>query len=179
MGCSKIEKVVLLANFIHQFLPDAQMIVHRDRDYLPEETIVTLTNKLQRNGIYLWATPTVDVEAIFVYAQHIKTVYPGLDLLSIQTMISDAQYETREDSIRRFVNYVSTNISNQEDYPDFRAINLECEQKYNAAPERYSYGKKTFGIIKQKLQSVLHQNPQLIVESQELSQQPLRDLLET
>lgn len=176
-GCSKIENVVLLTNFIHQFLPDAKIIIHRDRDYLSEETIATLNDKLRRNSIHLWATPAVDIESIFVNAQHIKIVYPELDMASIETMINDARYAAREDSIRRFVNYIATNSSNQQGYPDYRAINLDCEQKYDAAPERYSYGKKTFGIIKQKIQSVLHQNPQLIVESQELAQQELQSLL--
>lgn len=174
-GCTKIDSVVLLTKFIHQFLPNTKIIVHRDRDFLSEETILTLKNKFQRNGIYLWVTPTVDIEAIFINAWHIQALYPELDFPFIETIINDARIETREDTLKRFVNYVSTN--SPEAYPNYREINLECEQKYDANPEIYSFGKKTLGIIKQKIQHELHKNPQLVVESQILSQPELRDLL--
>lgn len=172
-GCSKIESVVMLSSFVRGFLPNAKMILHRDRDYLADSEVDELSKKLQVAGIYFWATPTTDVEALFVNSEHIKHLYPQLDIDQIESILCEAKQETREDSIRRFVNYVSNSTQDR----DYRAINLACEQNYDGHPDRYFYGKKTLGLVKSKLQHILHENLKVYRCSPALYQQALHDFL--
>ena len=174
-GCSKIENAVLLNEFIQQYAPGSKMIVHRDRDYLPDEQINSLQSKMHDKGITLWCTPGTDVESIFVNADHIHSIYPELSMESIAQIINDAKMETRETSLGKFVNY----IGNNKEERDYRRINLECEQKYNDSPDRYFYGKKTLGVTKSKIQAIIHRNPNLFIESASIKQSELQGLLDT
>ena len=63
---TKIENAVLLNEFIQQYAPGSKMIVHRDRDYLPDEKINNMKTKMNDKGIVLWCTPGTDVESIFI-----------------------------------------------------------------------------------------------------------------
>lgn len=174
-GCGKIESVVMLSSFIHGFLPNAKLIVHRDRDYLTDEEVTALSERMQSEKVCFWVTPTTDVEAIFVNPEHIIHLYPQLDVDQIENIIHEAKQETREDSIQKFVNYISNTTKNR----NYRQINLVCEQNYNAHPDRYFYGKKTLGLVKSKLQHILHENIHIYRCSPALYQQSLHDILVT
>lgn len=171
-GCGKIESVVMLANFIHEFLPNAKIIVHRDRDYLPDEVVTQLVTDFRAKGIHLWVTPTTDVEALFTSSEHIRYLYPQVGIEQVENVITEAKQETREDSIAKFVNYISNSTRNR----DYRAINLDCERKYDEHPDRYFYGKKTLGLVKSKLQQILHENLKIYRCSPALYQQDLHDV---
>lgn len=174
-GCSKIENAVLLNEFIQQYAPGSKMIVHRDRDYLPDEKINNLKTKMNDKGIVLWCTPGTDVESIFVNANHIHSIYPDLNEETIIQIIDEAKAETKETSLEKFVNY----ISNSTEERDYRRINRECEQKYNDNPDRYFYGKRTLGITKSKIQAIIRRNPNIIAESDAIKQPELQRLIET
>lgn len=173
-GCSKIENVILLFDFVRQYAPSVNMIVHRDRDYLDDEKLQNFSQQLQDKGILFWHTPGTDVESIFVNADHIYSVYPELTQETIQQLIQKSKEESAEKSISKFVNYTANATHKQ----DCRRINLDCEAKYNANPDRYFYGKKTLGLLKAKIQAILHKNPQLFVESPAIAQTELQGFLE-
>lgn len=173
-GCSKIENVILLFDFVRQYAPAVNMIVHRDRDYLDDEKIERFSKQLEDKRILFWHTPGTDVESIFVNADHIYSVYPELTQETIQRFIQESKDESAETSISKFVNYTANETGER----DFRQINLDCEAKYTANPDRYFYGKKTLGILKAKIQRVLHKNPKIFVESPAIAQAKLQGFLE-
>ena len=51
-GCGNLENVVLLFNFIRQYAPHINMIVHRDRDYLDDQVLENYSKRLQEYGIF-------------------------------------------------------------------------------------------------------------------------------
>lgn len=168
-GCGKIENVILFSSFVHGFLPEAKILVHRDRDYLSDNEIADLRSKMERNSICFWATPSTDIESIFINADHIHTLFPELQQETIEEIIALARNRTRENSIEKFVNYVA----NSSDCRNYRDINLRCEQEYDNNPERYSYGKKTLGLIKNDLQPLLHCVPNLYIATPAIKQSSL------
>ena len=172
-GCCNIENAVLLNNFIKQYLPNCKMIVHRDSDYLSDETIDSLKRKMTDKGIFLWCTPGTDIEAIFINTQHIHHIYPELDSNIIEEIITNAKASAKEFSLSKFVNY-SGNSTRELDY---RKINRECEEIYNQNPNRYFHGKKTLGITKSNLQAILHINPKLFTSSPAIKQEELEQLI--
>lgn len=172
-GCSKIENAILLNRFIRQYAPHAKMIIHRDRDYLDNEHVDSLKSKLQKEGIELWCTPGTDVEAIFVNCDHIHTLYPSLHMDQILVAINEAKQETKEKSLERFVNYTANNTNER----DYRKINRECEQAYDQQPDRYFYGKKAYGVLKSKLQTILKENPCLFSKTIAIAQPDLQKII--
>jgi hypothetical protein len=171
-GCSKIENAILLHSFLQQSIPTAKMIIHRDRDYLKNEQIQEINEKLHSKDILLWVTPGTDIESLFVNTQHIHYLCSQFNEGEINTIVESAKNETKEKSIAKFVNYVSNNTNNR----DYRDVNLTCEREYSSNPNRYFYGKRTLGVAKSKLQEALHTNPMLIKSSPFLDQQELRNL---
>ena len=100
-------------------------------------------------------------------------MYPELTRQTIQQFIQESKLESEEISLKKFVNYLSNTVDDR----DYRKINLDCEAKYKANPDRYFYGKRALGLLKAKIQASLHRNPKIFVESQAINQAKLRDFL--
>lgn len=73
-GCGNIETAILLANFIHQQAPDCKIIIHRDRDFMLENEVTHIKNKLEENNIIPFITDLSDIEAYFVTPNHLSTL---------------------------------------------------------------------------------------------------------
>ena len=172
-GCSKMENAELLNEFIHQYLPNSKMIIHRDRDYLSDEQIDKLRERLCSKGIILWSTPGTDIESIFVNADHLFSLYPEVGMEAIVQLITEAKEEAKATSLEKFVNYVGNSTEER----NYRQINLECEKRYNDRPDRYLYGKKALGLTKGKLQILLHNHPKLFQETNAIKQDELQSIV--
>lgn len=172
-GCSKIENVILLYNFIRSFSNNLKIIVHRDRDYLTNEEIQSIKEKLEKEGIFLWVPQGTDVESVFANAEHLNDIFPNISKEDATEIIDKAISETSEKSIRSFVNYVA----NKKESRDYRQVNQECERLYNENVKRYFYGKKVIGLIKSKIQKLIGGNPQIYKPSKYIKQEELVNLI--
>lgn len=104
-GCGNLPAARLLANMITDMRPDAQIILHRDRDFRTEEEmqfeLSTAASERQRNGVTRVAeifTPLNDVEHSFAQAAHLKEVFNELAPELIDTAITDTT-NFRRDSL--------------------------------------------------------------------------------
>ena len=95
-GCGNLPAARLLANMITDMRPDAQIILHRDRDFRTQPEmkfeIETAAAERQRNGVTRVTevfTPLNDVEHSFAQAEHLKARFPQLAPEVIDAAISD------------------------------------------------------------------------------------------
>lgn len=173
-GCSKIDSVILLHDFIRSFSYSLKIILHRDRDYLSDDEIQNLHIRLAEKDIFLWVPDGTDVESVFANVNHIKSIFPDLDEKEITDIIDNSILASREKSLDKFVNYVA----NKKESRNYRCINQECERLYDGNPNRYFYGKKVIGNIKSELQKRLGINdPKIFKPSQYIKQENLYNLL--
>lgn len=105
-GCGNLPAARLLANMITDMRPDAQIILHRDRDFRTEQEvtfeIATAAAERQRNGVTRVTeifTPLNDVEHSFAQAAHLKEVFNDLAPELIDAAIADVTAFKRDDLV--------------------------------------------------------------------------------
>jgi hypothetical protein len=103
-GCGNLPAARLLANMIADMRPDAQIILHRDRDFRTDEEmafeIATAASERLRNGINRVAeifTLWNDVEHSFAQPEHLKAVFNHLAPDLIDAAVTDVIALKRDD----------------------------------------------------------------------------------
>lgn len=105
-GCGNLPAARLLANMITDMRPDAQIVLHRDRDFRTEPEIAfeiaSAASERQRNGVTRVTeifTPLNDVEHSFAQAAHLKQVFNELAPDLIDAAITDVTALKRDDLV--------------------------------------------------------------------------------
>lgn len=95
-GCGNLPAARLLASMITDMRPDAQIIIHRDRDFRTQPEmdfeIATAAAERQRNGVMRVTelfTPLNDVEHSFAQGEHLKVKFPQLTSEIVEAAIRD------------------------------------------------------------------------------------------
>ena len=106
-GCGNLPAARLLANMISDMRPDAQIIIHRDRDFRTEQEmafeLATASAERDRNGITGVSelfTPLNDVEHSFAQADHLKAIFHDVAPELIDAAISDETALRRDDLVQ-------------------------------------------------------------------------------
>ena len=104
-GCGNLPAARLLASMITDMRPDAEIILHRDRDFRTEQEmqfeLSTAHTERQRNGVDRVTevfTPLNDVEHSFAQPAHLKAVFQELDDDLIDAAVTDVT-ALRRDSL--------------------------------------------------------------------------------
>ena len=105
-GCGNLPAARLLASMITDMRPDAQIILHRDRDFRTEQEMLfelsTADAERQRNGVRRVKevfTPFNDVEHSFAQPAHLKAVFQELAPELIDAAITDVAALRRDDLV--------------------------------------------------------------------------------
>lgn len=69
---SKIDSAMLFVDFLKEVAPGVQVIVHRDRDFMVDEEVSIVEQKIQQVGALPFVTDGSDIEDYFVGAIHIS-----------------------------------------------------------------------------------------------------------
>lgn len=105
-GCGNLPAARLLASMITDMRPDAQIILHRDRDFRTEQEmqfeLSTAEAERQRNGVSRVRevfTPFNDIEHSFAQPAHLKAVFEELAPELIDAAIADVAAVRRDDLV--------------------------------------------------------------------------------
>lgn len=158
-GADQINASLLLAQYISKELPNAQIVIHRDQDYLSAEEINNIRQKIEKKGFHFFTTKGVDVENEFICPHHISELYPNISIDTAKEIINEATSESSSSSIKRLINH--TLAKQKPEKNDYYGKIQEIEKLYADNPERYRYGKATLGIVISKIQKIIKKNPSL------------------
>lgn len=70
-GCSNVESALQLSDFIHSNAPNCKVIIHRDRDFMTEDEVTSIVEKVEGNNRISFVTDGSDIESYFVAPCHI------------------------------------------------------------------------------------------------------------
>ena len=154
-GCDNIGSAVVIGNYILKLNKDANITIHRDRDYLTDEEIEIIRLKVEKNGFTFFTTIGVDIESNFINSNHINTLYPQLAIEDINNLIGEVTTETERDSLDRILKR----------YAIQKKSGIEILDMYHDNKERFRYGKKVFSRLKGKIQPLIGENPNFLRES--------------
>lgn len=155
-GCDTIGSALVIGNYIQNLSPDSKIIIHRDRDYLDDETIQKIKDKVENKNFIFFTTKGVDIESNFIDSEHIHNLYPVLGVEDINNLINEATNETERDSIDRILKR----------YALKKESGIRLFDMYNNNKERYRYGKKVYSRLKGKIQTLIGENPNLLRETE-------------
>lgn len=180
-GCTKIDTALVLAAFIRNHAPATKIILHRDRDYLTDGELENIKNNVESKNISFFSTNGTDIESYFINSNHIHQLYPSIDTAVIQNLIDEATTETREDSVKRFINsrhQIESEIfyRNGGERPNIGQISVDTTNLYDSNPERYRNGKLVLKRLQNKLQQTRGENIKIINNSSVLTNLSLSQL---
>lgn len=178
-GCTNIHTAKVLSKFIRDVAPDVKVLVHLDRDYETDESIIELSQAFAAQDIVLFVTTGTDTESHFISAEHIKELYPELEMPDIVAMISETYEEAKHKSLRRFACADDKRIRGLPKKPNSQDLADQRIAQYEANPARFCYGKHALGLIKAKLQSHLGTNPNLLRTSASVRIEVLEEFAKT
>ena len=173
-GCTKIHAAVVLAQFIRDHAPGTEVLVHRDRDYLPEDEVTDLIAAFRKKGLRLFVTNGTDVESSFVCTTHVRHLYPQVSEEQVESVIANATTEVREKSVSVLAKSLlkaersRLREAGSRSDPDIVAIADQARLMFDSDPPRWRHGKKTFGRMVDGLHVLLGENPKLVRPSDAL-----------
>lgn len=68
---SNLESAKILASFINEISPTTKIIIHRDRDFMTDEEVEKVVERIEQSGADAFITGGADIESYFVRASHI------------------------------------------------------------------------------------------------------------
>jgi energy-coupling factor transporter ATP-binding protein EcfA2 len=68
---SNLEPAKILASFINEISPTTKVVIHRDRDFMTNEEVIMVSNKIELSEAAIFITEGADVESYFVRADHL------------------------------------------------------------------------------------------------------------
>lgn len=92
-GCGSIHSARILAKMISDMRPDANIVLHRDRDYRTKEEVkfelAMSVGNLPDNAVEIF-TPLTDVEHSFLQVSHLAEIFKSeIELCDIENIISE------------------------------------------------------------------------------------------
>lgn len=154
-GCSKVDAAKVLRHFLLDKAPNVGFVLHRDRDYLDDETVAKFEGAITKMSAHAFVTAFSDVEGYLLNAEHIAQLNPELTIERAQELIDAATAATREKSIHALINIrTESAIRNRNGGPAHNAAELATTaiQDYDSYPAKWRRGK----IVLNELKSLLH-----------------------
>lgn len=101
--CGQIESAILMGEFIKKAAPNCNVIIHRDRDFMTNEEVKVVSEKITARGLVPWVTLFSDIEAYFTTKEHLAVV-TGRDEKCVQDWVDFLIAENHVDIQTAFIN---------------------------------------------------------------------------
>ena len=171
-GCSNLESAIVLAAFVQHYAPGVALVIHRDRDYIPNTEINQIRDALKNKKVELFVTSGNDIETHYINAEHLVAVYPSLTTQLAQEAIDRAIENGKVETIKAVIRARTDRAFRERNragvrgkHPDVGEIAISCHKDVETNPKQMAFGKRTLGLLKQELQRTLKLNPELYVDS--------------
>jgi predicted ATPase len=165
-GCDQIGAAIVIGKYFKLKRANSTIIIHRDKDYLSDEEIETVRQKIKQNGFTFMTTNGVDLESNFINPHHIAELHPKISIERAKELINNSTDLATRDSIDRLIDYTFKN--NKPEKNAFAKKFRELEEEYDRNIERYRYGKKVLGHLTALVQKEVNINPKLVRPSKSL-----------
>jgi len=123
-GCANLEAALQLSDFIHQSAPDCLVVIHRDRDFMTNEEVSEVEQKIHGPKTVPFVTDGSDIEAYFVNPQHIASLVEE-STASVEAWLSElatqnhVEIQSKFQNKRRDIEYSFLYRNNRDQCPSF------------------------------------------------------------
>ena len=177
-GCSKIDTVLVLVQLLRDKAPNLHLVVHRDRDYLPEEEVTRYSQMVTESGASVFITDFSDIEGHFLLPEHIHAAHPAVDVVRASEILEQATTLTRDASIETIINLRNHHALKRRARgganPNVGEIARDATREFDANPQKLRRGKYVLARVRLLLQQELGTHARLEVTSEALASSQLR-----
>lgn len=177
-GCSQIEAAIVLGCFLREKAPHIHVVVHRDRDYLPDQPIEEFVNRLAAKGIHPFVTESNDIECYFTRANHLAAANPSLTEARVHELLNQAVHEMAPKSMMAIIDLRTQQAFRDRNKggpaPNHGQIGVSSQQDYSSSPATMYRGDIVLGRVTALLQHELGRNPQITRVTQHIDIPALR-----
>jgi hypothetical protein len=181
-GCSKVDAVRVIARLLGDKAPNLHVVVHRDRDYLPDEDLKAYQKTISGCGATAFITEYSDIEGHFLTAEHVHAAHPAVSIIRATQIIDEATTSTRDNSLADIVNLRHNHALKRRaaggDNPNLGEIANKAHADYDANPVMMRRGKRVLAQVRLRLQQELGGHAKLDVQSASLTSARLLEVAE-
>lgn len=171
-GCDQISAAIVIGKYFKLKRANSTIIIHRDKDYLTDEEIEVLRQKIKQNGFTFMTTNGVDLESNFINPHHITELHPKITIERAKEFINNSTVLAARDSVDRLIDFTLKN--NKPEKNAYAKKIRELEEEYKRNIDRYRYGKKVLGHLTALVQKEVGVNPKLVRPSKYLINRVLK-----
>lgn len=157
-GCTKIDSAKVLRGFLADKASQVQFVLHRDRDYMSEESAQKFVDEIKAIGAFPFLTKHSDVEGYFIDAEHLAHLNAGLSVARAQELIDCATEQTKDKSLKTLTN-LRFDVAQREREggrsPDPYGIAQQAITDYESNPSQWRRGKPILKLLKQLIHQEL------------------------
>ncbi|WP_061011036.1 AAA family ATPase [Vibrio sp. CUB2] len=171
LGAGQVGAAITIGKYIRDKMPEVNILIHRDRDYLEDHAISNIKAKVTKNQMQFYVPDGVDVESEYLCPHHINSLWPVLGIEKIEELIAEATTDSEEDSVDRLIEESYKTGKFTKDGNAKRVRRLQAQYKSNK--KRFRYGKKVAGVLSSKLQKELKRNANIYQPSEFIKKEEL------
>lgn len=177
-GCSQVEAALVLAAFLSDKAPHVRLVVHRDRDYLPQEVVETFETRLRGRGVEPFVTSGSDIESYFLNPRHLAELNPPLTEADVQQLLDQATTDVRVENIKAIVNLRTEQAFKKRaqtgDKPNHGEIAVTAASDYEANVLGMRRGDLVLSRLKSLIQQQRGSNPSITTSTPHLANAELQ-----
>jgi len=102
-GCANTEVAIQLADFIHRSASNCLVIVHRDRDFMTDDEVAKVEQKISGKNTIPFITLRSDIESYFLNSSHLAQVI-GVSIVEIERWLNELATANHVDIQEKFHN---------------------------------------------------------------------------
>lgn len=167
-GCTKIDSAKVLRGFLADKASQVQFVLHRDRDYMADESALKFETEIKSIGAFPFLTEHSDAEGYFINAEHLAHLNSGLSVVRAQELIDEATEKAKEKSLKTLTN-IRFEVAQRErkvgKMPDVFEIADTARKDYEANPAKWRRGKPVLNLLKQLIHQELGKTANIIEPS--------------
>lgn len=157
-NCDKIKVAFGMAEMAQKNPYIKKIIIHQDSDGEGSKRKDEADKHIQQHHLsktYIFITEFNDIEGYFINPEHIKSLYPQIEIQELNKIIAEETEKIKNESIKNLTQKLGKNKEAAEIY-------------FNHNPEKYRHSKEMKRKIHIRLKSLIKQSPNIIQKSEHI-----------
>lgn len=149
-GCTQIGTAMALISHLRKSAPDAQYIIHRDRDFNSDKFLEDYKEKFSKVGVATFFPSGNDLESYFLSPAHLS-VSCEIDVQLAEEILTSVFNTRQHDLTAKYVNTVVENYRRVGEKPNAGEIAVQCAVALTGPQSAATHGKLMLKAVRDEL----------------------------
>lgn len=149
-GCTQIGTAVALISHFRKTIPDAVYIIHRDRDFLPQEKLTNYSEKFSNLNVKSFFPEGNDIEFYFLNIEHLS-ISCNISHEVAREVLESAFESRKEELTKKYINTIVDSKKKDGDKVNSGEIAVQCGRILTSPHSSAVHGKIMFKAVRDEL----------------------------